>query len=448
MQVEHVAGESFTSGRTTEQQGHLAITHSLFGEVIVDDQGMLAVVAVVLGHGATGVSRDVLQGSRVGSGGRDDGGVFHGTVLAQGVGHQGDRRFLLADGHVEAVNVGFFLGQDGVDADGGLTGLTVANDQFTLAAADRSHGVDGLQTRGHGLMHALTRDDTRGLDFHRADFFGFDRAEAVDGLAKGVEHAAHNLVAHRHGEDLAGTLDRIALLDAHIGAEQRDTHVVFFEVEHHTHDAAGEFQQFHGHGILNPVDAGDTVTDIQHGAGFAHFYALLVVFDLIFNDLAYLFSFDLHVLFTPLECLPKDRQLRAQTCVQHSITNLEHHAPKDGSIHIKGKLDARPRLLFKLGLEFGPLVIRKLHGGSERTTDNSFGVVKQLAIPADNLAEISQTFFVGQQQLLTVLSALIFLSSLPITAFFSSMLMTGLFSAASSFGEAASMSPSAARSLP
>jgi hypothetical protein len=54
----------------------------------------------------------------------------------------------------------------------------------------------------------------------------------------------------------------------------------------------------------------------------------------------------------------------------------------------------------------------------------------------------------SRQKLLTVLSALIFLSSLPITAFFSSMLMTGLFSAASSFGEAASMSPSAARSLP
>ena len=55
--------------------------------------------------------------------------------------------------------------------------------------------------------------------------------------------------------------------------------------------------------------------------------ALLVVLDLILNDLAYLFRFDLHVLFTPLECLPKDSQLRAQTCVQHPVTHFEHHTP-------------------------------------------------------------------------------------------------------------------------
>ena len=225
------------------------------------------------------------------------------------------------------MNVRFFLRQNGVNANSGLTGLAVANDKFALSAADGRHGINSLEAGRHGLMHALTCNDTGGLDFHGAHFSGLNGSKTVDGLTQRVEHAAHNTVAHRHGEDLAGTFDRVAFLDAHVRTEQSHADVVFFEVEHHTHDAAGKFQQFHGHGVLHPIDTGDTVTDVEHGAGFAHFYALLVVLDLILNDLAYLFRFDLHVLFTPLECLPKDSQLRAQTCVQHPVTHFEHHTP-------------------------------------------------------------------------------------------------------------------------
>lgn len=113
----------FTSRRTTEQQGHLAIQASPFGQVVVHDEGVLAAVAVIFGHGATGVGRDILQGRLSGS--RNDGGVLHGTMLAQGVGHERDSGAFLPDSHIEAVHVGILLGKD-VDADGGLAGLTVA----------------------------------------------------------------------------------------------------------------------------------------------------------------------------------------------------------------------------------------------------------------------------------------------------------------------------------
>ena len=49
VEVEDVAGVGFTSRRTTEQQGHLAIGHSLLGQVVVHDEGVLAVVAVIFG---------------------------------------------------------------------------------------------------------------------------------------------------------------------------------------------------------------------------------------------------------------------------------------------------------------------------------------------------------------------------------------------------------------
>ena len=39
-------------------------------------------------------------------------------------------------------------------------------------------------------------------------------ALAVDGLAQGVDHTADQRLAHRHGDHLAGALDRIAFPDA------------------------------------------------------------------------------------------------------------------------------------------------------------------------------------------------------------------------------------------
>ena len=41
MEVEDVAGVGFTSRRTTEQQGHLAIGHGLLGQVVVHDEACL-----------------------------------------------------------------------------------------------------------------------------------------------------------------------------------------------------------------------------------------------------------------------------------------------------------------------------------------------------------------------------------------------------------------------
>ena len=58
-----------TTGRTSQQEGHLTVGDGLFGEIVEDDEGVLAVVAEELAHGSAGIRRQVLQGSGVGSGG-------------------------------------------------------------------------------------------------------------------------------------------------------------------------------------------------------------------------------------------------------------------------------------------------------------------------------------------------------------------------------------------
>src|SRR5690606_32720190 len=118
-----------------------------------------------------GERRDVLKRSRLGRRGGDDDRVLKRAALFERLHDLGDGRTLLTDDDVDAVqllalvaaSVDGFLVQNGVDRDGGLAGLTVADDQFALAAADRNQRVDGLDAGRHRLVHRFTRQDARGF---------------------------------------------------------------------------------------------------------------------------------------------------------------------------------------------------------------------------------------------------------------------------------------------
>jgi hypothetical protein len=183
-----------------------------------------------------------------------------------------DGRALLADGDVDAVELLAFVGagvdgllvDEGVDGDGGLAGLAVADDQLALAAADGNSASIALRpvctgscTDLRGMMPgALT--STRGAG-------GLDRALAVDRVAQRVDDAAQQALADGHVHDRAGALDGVAFLDLGVRAEDHDADVVGFEVERHALHAVGEFDHFAGLDLVQAVDAGDAVTDRQHG---------------------------------------------------------------------------------------------------------------------------------------------------------------------------------------
>src|SRR5690606_38054347 len=150
---------------------------------------------------------------------------------------RGDGRVLLPDGDVDADHllVGadeLLLVDDRVDAHRGLAGLTVADDQLALTAADRDHRVDGLDAGLHRLGHGLAVGDARGNDVDLAAFGGLDRALAVDRLAEGVDDAAEHPLAHRHAQELAGRADGVALLDLEVVTEDDGADDVLLEVHH------------------------------------------------------------------------------------------------------------------------------------------------------------------------------------------------------------------------
>ena len=85
MQVENVTGVSLTTWRMTEKKRHLAVGHSLLGQIVIDDEGVLAVVTEPLAHCASREWSEVLErgGLRSSSGNND--GVFHRVVLLEGL---------------------------------------------------------------------------------------------------------------------------------------------------------------------------------------------------------------------------------------------------------------------------------------------------------------------------------------------------------------------------
>ena len=159
MAIEHITGVGLTTGRTTQQKGHLAISLSLLGEVVVDHQCGFALVHEVLGNRCTGVRSQVLECRRIRRIGRHNHRVIEGTTLTQHLSHLSDRRCFLTDGHVNADDVLILLIEDRVDCDSGLAGLTVANDQLTLTAANGNHRVDGSDAGLHRFMHRLALND-------------------------------------------------------------------------------------------------------------------------------------------------------------------------------------------------------------------------------------------------------------------------------------------------
>src|SRR5690606_23956016 len=142
VQTEYLTGIRFEAWRSAQQQGDLAVRPSLLGQIIINDQCVLAAITEVFSHGAIGEGSDALHRSRISRRRRNHDGVVHGAVLFQLAHYVGDGRLLLANRNVDTLNAGTFLVDDGVDRHGGLTDLTVTDDQLTLTTTTRGHGVD------------------------------------------------------------------------------------------------------------------------------------------------------------------------------------------------------------------------------------------------------------------------------------------------------------------
>src|SRR5258707_6083431 len=311
MQIEHVAGIGLAARRAAQQQRHLAIGHRLFRQIVVDDDGVHAVVAEVFAHGAAGERRDVLHRRRVGSGGRDDDRIFQRALLFQHLEELRHGRALLADRNIDAIKLDLLvllrverlLVENGVERDRGLAGLAIADDQLALAAADRDQGVDRLEAGRHRLVDRFARNDAGRLDVDAHPLVGLDRALAVDRIAERIDHAAEQALADRRIDDGAGALDGLAFLDLAVGAEDHDADVVGFQVQRHAAGAVLELDHLARLDVVETVDAGNAVADRQHLPDFGNFSLLAEILDLVLEDRGNFRGADVHQPASFIACL-------------------------------------------------------------------------------------------------------------------------------------------------
>ncbi len=263
-------------------------------------QRVLAVVPEILPKGDARVGGDVLHRRGLGGRRRHDDGLFQGPELIEGIHDPRHRGAFLADRDVDRDDVIVPLVDDGIQRDGRLSGLPVADDKLPLAPADGGHGIDGLDPGLERLLDRLAVDDAGGLDLDGAILLGLDRALPVDRLTEGVNNPAQQRFPDRHLGDTARPLDDVALLDVPILAENGRADVILLEVQNHSVDLSGKLQELPGHRLFKAVDTGDAVAHIQDGPGLADLEALFVFLYLLLKYTAYFFSPDFHVsLYAP-----------------------------------------------------------------------------------------------------------------------------------------------------
>ena len=284
VQVEDVSRIRFPARGPAKQQRKLPVGDGLLGEVVVDDQRMFALLHPVLAHRTPRVGGDVLVRGGVRRRGVDHDGVLERSVLLERVDHLRDRRRLLPDGDVDALHllVGapqLTLVDDGVDDDGSLARLAVADDELALPAPDRRHRVDGFDARLERLFDGLTRGHRRRLYLERTALLGVDGPLSVHRIAESVDDASQQGVSDRRREDLPRLLDRIAFFDLRRVAEYHHAELVFLEVHGEARDTAPELEHLVGHRSRQPADARDPVADLRDAADFFSLDLRLVFLD-------------------------------------------------------------------------------------------------------------------------------------------------------------------------
>jgi len=90
VEIEHISGIGLTSRRTTQKEGHLTISDGLLGKILVDDEGMFAVITEILTNSATRIGGQILDWGGFGGGSGNHDGVFHGTLVSENLHEIGD----------------------------------------------------------------------------------------------------------------------------------------------------------------------------------------------------------------------------------------------------------------------------------------------------------------------------------------------------------------------
>ena len=192
----------------------------------------------------------------------------------------------MADRNVNAFDARTFLVDDGVHRERRFTGLSVTNNQFPLATANRHHRVDSFKACLDRLRYRLAVDYTRRHLFDRRCANRLNGALAVDRVAQRIHHTAEQAFAHWNFEDSARTFDSIPFNDMFVIPQHHRANRVPLEIQRQTESVARKFQHLALHGISQTVNARDTVCQADHRTFSAGLSAGIEILDPLLDQFA------------------------------------------------------------------------------------------------------------------------------------------------------------------
>src|SRR5579883_410850 len=225
-------------------------------------------ISEVFSYGTACVRSDVLhrRGIRSGSGNHDR--VIHGPVLFQYFHHLRNRRAFLPDCDIDADHILSTLVDDRVQGNRGLAGLPVADDELALAAPDRDHGVDRLDSGLQRLLDGLPVYYARRQALQGIKHLCFNRPLAIDWSAQRIHNTADQGFSHRNRDDPPGAFHRVTLFDVAVIAKQHNANLIFFQIEGDANGLWSKFDKLARHDILQAVNACNTVTNADYRSCF------------------------------------------------------------------------------------------------------------------------------------------------------------------------------------
>ena len=180
---------------------------------------MTAGITEILTDCSAGKRSIILQCSRIACRSSHNDGVIHRTVFTQCVYDGCYRRAFLTDGYVDTVHrvARFIVGTlvyDSIDGNRSLTRLAVADNQLTLPAADRNHGIDSFQAGLQRLVYRLAENNARSLTFqrHLTKLTAY-QAFAVQRCAQRLDNASQHTLSHHDGSNTLSTFHHESFLD-------------------------------------------------------------------------------------------------------------------------------------------------------------------------------------------------------------------------------------------
>src|SRR6185503_18831062 len=159
--------------------------------------------------------------------------------------------------------------------------------------ADRRHRVDRLESGLKRLLDGLPLDHAGRLELERSALGGLDRPEPVQRVPERVDDAAEKARADRHAHDLARATDRLALLHVVPLPEEGGADVVLLEVERDAGHAVLELEPLECDAVLEAVDTGDAVTDLEDAPDLGEVGLHVELLDPILEDRGDLFGSEL-----------------------------------------------------------------------------------------------------------------------------------------------------------